>query len=48
MNDKGKADSQRKTLKAVTDLPCCAFGYGIIGHFKMGFFLSSSVEGKTR
>lgn len=48
MNDKGKADSQRKTLEMVTDLPSCAFGYGVTGHFKMGFFLLLSVEGKTR
>lgn len=40
MNDKGKTDSQRQTFEMVTDLPCCAFGYVIIGHFKMGCFLS--------
>lgn len=40
MNNKGKTDSQRQTFEMVTDLPCCAFGYVIIGHFKMGFFLS--------
>lgn len=40
MNNKDKTDSQRQTFETVTDLPCCAFGYVIIGHFKTGFFLS--------
>lgn len=40
MNNKGRTDSQRQTFEMVTDLLCCAFGYVIIGHFKMGLFLS--------